>query len=117
MISLHSLIFPTRILHPDISGTRLRGYLVCSDLHHYRKKIHGDKTLLDFNLDSTVNDKQKGLLKHFNNKRKIRDNADLLLDEVSLLTNRSIHIAEIFNAFFASVFNTDYGLWNLAALC
>lgn len=34
-----------------------------------------------------------------------------MLDEVRLLTNRDIHTAEIFNTFLASVFDTDYGLW------
>lgn len=52
--------FPMRILHPEISGTRSKGYLICADLYHYREKINRDKTPLDFNLASTINDKQKG---------------------------------------------------------
>ncbi|KAK4814376.1 hypothetical protein QYF61_017872 [Mycteria americana] len=42
-------------------------------------------------------------------KRRIRDNIDLLLDDVSHLTNRDVDKAEMFNAFFASVFSTRDG--------
>jgi len=38
---------------------------------------------------------------------RIRGNIDLLLNEVNHLTNR-----EMFNAFFASVFNTNDGAWD-----
>ncbi|KAK4808482.1 hypothetical protein QYF61_005799 [Mycteria americana] len=42
----------------------------------------------------------------------IRDNIGLLLDEVSHVTNRDVDKAEMFKAFFTSVFNTNDGPWN-----
>ncbi|GAB0187060.1 mitochondrial enolase superfamily member 1 [Grus japonensis] len=50
--------------------------------------------------------------KYVNNKRRTRENISSLLDENDDLTNRDIDKAETFNAFFASVFNTDDGLWD-----
>ena len=67
----------------------------------------------EFKLASTVKDNKKGFLKYFNSKRKIRDSISPLLDEVSHLTNRDIDNTEMFNTFFASVFNTDDGPWDL----
>ncbi|KAK4810576.1 hypothetical protein QYF61_007313 [Mycteria americana] len=45
-------------------------------------------------------------------KRRIRDNIGPLLDEVGHLRNRNTDKAEMFNAFFASVFNIDDGPWD-----
>lgn len=42
-------------------------------------------------------------------KRIFRDNIDPLLAEVSLLTIRDVDRAEMFNAFFTSVYNTTDG--------
>lgn len=58
-----------------------------------------------------MKDNKKGFLKYANSKRKIRDNTGPLLDDVGHLTNRDIDKAEMFNAFFASVFNTGDGPW------
>jgi len=55
----------------------------------------------------TVKDNKKDFFKYVNNQRRIRDNIGLLLDEISHLTNRDTEKAEMFNAFFASVFSTD----------
>ena len=68
-----------------------------------RNKICVAKAPLEFKLSSTVKDNQKGFLKHVNSKRRMRDNIDLLLDEVGHLTNRDVDKAEMFNAFFTSV--------------
>ena len=70
------------------------------------------KGRLEFKLASTVKDNKKGFLKSVQSERRIRDNIGLLLDEVDHLTNRDIDKAEMFNAFFASVFNTDDGPWD-----
>ncbi|GAB0206716.1 mitochondrial enolase superfamily member 1 [Grus japonensis] len=49
---------------------------------------------------------------YVNNKRRTRESIGSLLDENGHLTNRDIDKAETFNAAFASVFNTDDGLWD-----
>ena len=41
--------------------------------------------------------------------RRIRDNIDPLLDEVGHLTNKDVDKVEMFDAFFASVFNINDG--------
>ncbi|GAB0204012.1 mitochondrial enolase superfamily member 1 [Grus japonensis] len=77
-----------------------------------REKIHAAKAQLELKLASTVGDNKKGFFKYVNNKRRTRDNIGSLLDENGHLTNRDIDKAEMFNAFFTSVFNTDDGLWD-----
>ncbi|KAK4810960.1 hypothetical protein QYF61_014432 [Mycteria americana] len=81
-------------------------------VRHCREKIRAAKARLEFKLASTVKDNKKGFLKYVNSKRRIRDNIGPLLDEVGHLTNRDVDKAETFNAFFASVFNTDNGSWD-----
>jgi len=56
-----------------------------------------------------VKDNKKGFLKYVNSKMGIRYSIGPLFDEVGHLTDRNIDKAEIFNIFFASIFNTDYG--------
>ncbi|GAB0196742.1 hypothetical protein GRJ2_002139500 [Grus japonensis] len=77
-----------------------------------REKIHAAKAQLELKLASTVGDNKKGFFKYVNNKRRTRENIGSLLDKNGHLTNRDIDKAETFNAFFASVFNTDDGLWD-----
>ncbi|GAB0208000.1 mitochondrial enolase superfamily member 1 [Grus japonensis] len=77
-----------------------------------REKIHAAKAQLELKLASTVGDNKKGVFKYVNNKRRTRDNIGSLLDENGHLTNRDIDKAEMFNAAFASVFNTDDRLWD-----
>ncbi|GAB0206495.1 mitochondrial enolase superfamily member 1 [Grus japonensis] len=81
-------------------------------VRHCREKIRVVKAQLEFKLDSTVKDNKKGFLKYVNSKRRTRDNIGPLLDEVGHLTNRDVDKAEMFNAFFASVFNTSDGPWD-----
>ncbi|GAB0179481.1 mitochondrial enolase superfamily member 1 [Grus japonensis] len=80
--------------------------------HLCREKNHVTKVQLELKLASTVGDNKKGFFKYVNNKRRTRDNIGSLLDENGHLTNRDIDKAETFNAFFASVFNTDDRLWD-----
>lgn len=54
-----------------------------------------------------MRDNKKVILKHINSKMNIGHNIGPFFDEVIYLTNRDIGKAEIFNAFFTSVFNTD----------
>ncbi|GAB0181631.1 mitochondrial enolase superfamily member 1 [Grus japonensis] len=77
-----------------------------------REKIHVAKAQLELKLASTVGDNKKGFFKYVNNKRRTRENIGSLLNENGHLTNRDIDKAEMFNAFFASVFNTDDRLWD-----
>ncbi|XP_052628596.1 uncharacterized protein LOC128134646 [Harpia harpyja] len=76
-------------------------------VRHCREKICVAKARLEFKLASTVKDNKKSFLKYDNSKRRTRGN----IDEVSQLTNRDADKAEMFNATFASVFNTHDGLW------
>ncbi|GAB0199179.1 mitochondrial enolase superfamily member 1 [Grus japonensis] len=76
------------------------------------EKICVAKTQLQLKLASTVGDNKKGFFKYVDNKRRTRENIGLLLNKNGHLTNRDIDKAETFNAFFASVFNTDDGLWD-----
>lgn len=61
-------------------------------------------------LASAPKDNKKGFLKYVNSKGRIRDNIGPLLDEVSHFTNKDVDKAEMFNAFFTTVYNMDYGL-------
>ena len=79
---------------------------------HCREEICVAKAQLELKLTSTVKDNKKGFFKYVNSKRQARNNIGPLLDEHGHLTNRDIDKAEMFNAFFALVFNTDDGLWD-----
>lgn len=50
---------------------------------------------------------KKRFLKYINGKRQCRNNNSFLQDEDGHITNRDMDKAEVFNAFFASVFNID----------
>jgi len=76
---------------------------------HCRGKVRAAKPRLEFKLANTVKNNKKGFLKYVNSKKRIRYNIGSLLHEASHLTNRDIDKGEMFNAFFASVFNTSVG--------
>lgn len=85
---------------------------ICRDaVLQCREKICMAKACLEFKLVSTVKDSKKDFFKYVNSKRRIRGNIGLLLDEVGNFTNNGVVKAETFNAFFASVFNTNDGPW------
>ena len=75
-----------------------------------------DELEFEFKLANTVKDNKTGFLKYVNSKRRRigddDDNVGLLLDEASHLTNKDIDKAEMFNAFFTSVFNMNDGAWD-----
>ncbi|KAK4828562.1 hypothetical protein QYF61_027531 [Mycteria americana] len=73
------------------------------------EKIRAAKARLEFKLASTAKDNKKGFFKYVNSKRRTRANIGVLLDEVGHLKNRDVDKAEMFNAFFTSVFNTNDG--------
>lgn len=77
---------------------------------HWKRaeEIHAAKAQLEMKLATTVGDNIKGFLKDVNSKRKSRDNIGLLLSKDGCLTNRNTDKTVAFNAFFASVFYTDW---------
>lgn len=73
-----------------------------------REKNHAAKAQLELKLVSTVGDNIKGFYKYINSKR--WDGYS-----IGLYLMRDIDKAEIFNAFFASAFNTNDGPWATGA--
>ncbi|KAJ7427226.1 hypothetical protein WISP_08865 [Willisornis vidua] len=69
-----------------------------------REKIHAAKTQLELNLARNVGD-----IKYIDSNRQYRNIIGPLQDEDGQFTNMDRDKAEVFNAFFASVFNTDDG--------
>lgn len=108
-LSLH-VILPLHGKRVDTGSKDRRHKRTRDAVHHHREKIHVTKARLESKVASTVKD-QKGFLKYVNSKSRIRDNIGPLLDGVSHLTNRDIGKAEMFNAFYTSVFNTNDGPW------
>lgn len=52
-------------------------------------------------------DKKEGFFKYINGNRQYKNNISPLQDEDGLLTSRERDKAEVFKAFFASIFNMD----------
>lgn len=69
----------------------------------YREKIRRVKSHLELNLATAVKD-NKCCYIHISNKRRTKENPHPLLDEGENIVTRSEVKAEVFNAFFASVF-------------
>ncbi|GAB0183494.1 hypothetical protein GRJ2_000814700 [Grus japonensis] len=61
------------------------------------------KAHLELNLARDVKDKKKGFFKYISSKRKTRENAGLLLNEVGALVMADTEKVELVNAFLASV--------------
>lgn len=57
-----------------------------------------------------VKGKKKGIYKYINNKKKIKDNVVLLLNESEVLTTQDWETDEVLNAFFISVFTSKSSL-------
>ena len=68
------------------------------------------KAQLELKLAMSVGDNKKGFFRYVNGKRRTEENIGPLVDGEGLLTDNDIGKAEMFNAFFASVFNADDGL-------
>lgn len=71
-----------------------------------RERMQAAKAQLELKLSSRVGDNKK-VFKYVNVKRRTRANIGPILDEDGHLTNRDTDKAEMFNPFFASVFNTS----------
>ncbi|KAF4795426.1 hypothetical protein TURU_093430 [Turdus rufiventris] len=74
---------------------------------HCRKKIHSVKAQLELKLAKNAVDNKKTSIKYINGKSQCRSNISPLQDEDGHLTNRDMDRAEVLNAFFVSVLNTD----------
>lgn len=79
----------------------------------YKQNICTAKGDFTLNLNSTVMGIEMDLEKYFISKSRTRKNIGLLTDGDGVLTNKDINNAEMFNAFFAFVFNIDNGHWGL----
>jgi len=62
------------------------------------------KTHLELHLVRKIKDSKKGLFRYVNRKRKTRENAGLLLNEVNDLVTEDTEKEKLSNAFFPSVF-------------
>ena len=59
---------------------------------------------MELNLARDVEDNKKGLFKYISSKKKTRENAGPLLNEVGALVRENTEKVKLLNAFFASVF-------------
>lgn len=66
---------------------------------------------LELKLEKEVKDNKKSFLKYGNSKRKPRENAGPLLNEVGALVTGDAEKVEILDAFFASVFTAKTAPW------
>lgn len=77
---------------------------------HWTKEICVAKAQQELKLAKYVGVKEKKIFKYVNLKEQSKNNIGLLQNENGHPTNRDINKTEKFNAFFASIFNTDDGL-------
>ena len=73
----------------------------------YREKIRELKAQLELNLATKIKDNNKYFYKYINSKRRARENLHPLLDAEGKLVTKDQDKAEVLNAFFASVFNSE----------
>lgn len=72
-----------------------------------RDKIRKAKAQLELNFATKVRENNKYFYKYINSKRKARENLHPLLDTEDNLVTKCQDKAEVLNAFFASVFNSQ----------
>jgi len=67
------------------------------------------KAHLELKVARDVKNNKKGFFNYISSKRKARDNMGPLLNEVGVLVVENAEMAELLNAFFASVFSSKAG--------
>lgn len=80
-------------------------------VHVCREKMHSAKawSFKELKLATSVGDNKKFSFKYVNRKRRTGENIYPLLDGEGHLTDKDIGKAEMFNAYFSSVFNAEGG--------
>jgi len=74
-----------------------------------REAIRGAKAQLELRLATAVRDNKNCFYKYINNKKRTKENLHPLLDTRGNIVNKAEEKAEVLNAFFASVFNSQTG--------
>ncbi|KAK4810498.1 LOW QUALITY PROTEIN: hypothetical protein QYF61_004278 [Mycteria americana] len=74
-----------------------------------REKIRKAKAQLELNLATVVRDNKKCFYKYINNKKRAKENLPPLLDAGGNIATKDEEKAEVLNAIFASVFNSQTG--------
>jgi len=72
-----------------------------------REKIRKAKAHLELSLATVVRDNKKCFYKYINNKKRAKENLHPLLDAGENIASKHKEKAEVLNAFFASVFNSQ----------
>jgi len=72
-----------------------------------REEIRTAKAQLELNLAAVVREKKKCFRKYINYKRRAKVSLHPLLNVVGIITTKDEEEAEVLNAFFASVFNSQ----------
>jgi len=74
-----------------------------------REEIRKAKAQLELRLATVLRDNKKYVYKYINNKKRAKESLHPLLDARGNIANKDEEKAEVLNAYFASVFNSQTG--------